>query len=197
MVAEADFFVDKPGLSTIFCVEQQVIRLSKMSESSETPLPSLLVLLADWAPLSVDTVNAALADAFGPSPDPDSQFALPVVESVQFMVKARGSMLIVHNNPGSYFEDADAVANAIQGDDLFASAVRAHSGWMSTDIISSDDGYQEQYDTIGKLLAELAPNGGKAVALFVPDRGVLIRFDENRRMQLRGPNTLVSLGFDV
>jgi hypothetical protein len=167
-----------------------------MTDSTETSRSSLAILLSNWKPLETDSVNAAITRAFGPSRDPDAQFGLPVIEGAQYMVKARGSMVIIHNNSSPYFSNSGAVANCVEGDDLLASAVRSHAGWMSVDVIGSDESDDEQYDTIGMLLAELAPDDGSAVALFVPEEGVLIRFDESRRKQLRGPSTMSLLGFE-
>jgi hypothetical protein len=103
-------------------------------------------------------------------------------------------MFILHNVPSSYFLSSEIAANAIQDDDVLAQNVREHQAWLSFDVLSSERPLSEQYDLIGPVLAELAPE--QTIALFVVEEEVLIRFDAERRKQLRGPQTLNRLGFE-
>jgi hypothetical protein len=166
-----------------------------MSESTEIERASFVLLLRKWKPLEVDTINDAIMRAFGSSRDPDTQFALPVIESAQYMVNVRGSsMLMIYTNPSQYFDDPNTIDSFIESDNRLGSIVRDHVAWLSIDVIGSDASEDEQYDTIGALLAALAPADGTSVALFVPQKRVMIRFDERRRVQLEGPKTLSLLG---
>jgi len=110
------------------------------------------------------------------------------------MVKYIDTLFILHNRASPYFPDCDAVADAIEGDDALAKNIRAHTAWLSFDVMGSERPVRDQYDLIGTVLGELAPE--ETIALFVVEKGILIRFDSERKKQLKGPNTLQGLGFE-
>ncbi len=178
------------------------IRSKKVSSSFES-MPdeeeglNLAILLPEPFTFSEQALRETLSDALGGdySSDDDERFITPVIESAQYLVKGEDTMFIFHNRAEPYFPDNDAVAATIEGDDELASAIRAHSAWISFDSLSSEKSEKELYNIIGNVLSRLAPKN--ASALFIPDRGTLIKFDENRRKQLAGGNALVDLGFDA
>ncbi|CAN5272883.1 hypothetical protein BH23VER1_BH23VER1_29010 [soil metagenome] len=157
---------------------------------------NLAVLLPEPFSFSERAFREALSEALGGdySSDDDERFITPVIESAQYLVKVDETTFIFHNRAEPYFPDKEAVAGTIEGDDELASAIRAHSAWISFDSLSSENSEKELYNMMGSVLARLAPKN--ASALFLPDRGTLIRFDENRRKQLAGGKTLRDLGFE-
>lgn len=157
---------------------------------------NMAILLPQPFEFSEQTFRSTLSDALGGdySSDEDERFITPVIESAQYLVNGDETMFIFHNRAEPYFPDNDAVAATIEGDDELASAIRAHSAWISFDSLDSEKSEKELYNMMGSVLARLAPEN--ASALFFPDRGTLIKFDENRRKQLAGGNALVDLGFD-
>lgn len=175
-----------------------VIRLRRKRLQTEPDESTASIALLLSAPFKVEepTIRRALEKAFGGdfSTNVDGKIVLPVIESAQYMIWAQGSAFILHNVHSAYFPDSNAVARAIHGDDILAHAVCNHSAWLSFDVIGGQRSLAEQYDLIGPVLAELAPP--QTIALFVVQKEILIRFDPERRNQLRGPAVLKKLGFD-
>ncbi len=157
---------------------------------------NLAILLPQPFEFSERTFRSTLSDALGGdySSDDDEHFITPVIESAQYLVKGDETMFIFHSRADPYFPDNEAVAATIEGDDELASAIRAHSAWISFDCLDSEKSEKELYNMMGSVLSRLAPEN--ASALFFPDRGTLIKFDESRRKQLAGGNALADLGFD-
>ena len=172
------------------------LRKRKQQAGSDKPSASIVLLLSEPFKVEESAIRRALEKAFGGdfSTNVDGRIVLPVIESAQYMVWGQGGAFILHNVPSSYFPDSEAVANAIQGDDGLAQNVRDHQAWLSFDVLGSGKPLSEQYDLIGPVLAEIAPE--QTIALFVVEKEVLIRFDAERRKQLRGPDVLKELGFE-
>ncbi len=171
--------------------------LALNNADTDEPSASIVLLLSKPCSFEEPYLRAMLSKAFAAdfSTDTDSTFMLPVVEKAQYMVKYIDTIFLLHNRASPYFPDSDAVARAIEGDDTLADNVSTHTAWLSFDSLGSDErSTSEQYDLIGAVLAELAPE--ETIALFVVEKGILIRFDSERKKQLKGPNTLQKLGFE-
>ena len=186
------------GIAVLVVVALTVLFLRKRKQQagSDEPSASIALLLSEPFKVEEPAIRRALEKAFGGdfSTNVAGRIVLPVIETAQYMVWAQGGAFILHNVPSSYFPDSEAVANSIQGDDGLAHNVRDHQAWLSFDVLGSAASLSEQYDLIGPVLAEIAPE--QTIALFVVEKEVLIRFDAERREQLRGPEVLKKLGFE-
>jgi len=178
------------GLGLLF------VRKRKRLAASDKPSASIVLLLSEPFKVEEPAIRRALEEAFGGdfSTNVDGRIVLPVIETAQYMIWAQGGAFILHNVPSSYFPNSEVVADSIQGDAGLAQNIRDHKAWLSFDVLGSERPLSEQYDLIGPVLAEIAPK--QTIALFVVEKGVLIRFDSERREQLRGPDTYKKLGFE-
>ena len=80
-------------------------------------------------------------------------------------------------------------------DPKLASLVADHQAWLSVDWLSGEAPETEQWDYLGRLLAELSSD--RCVALFVPARETVIAFHPGTVESLRGPGAFQKLGFSV
>ncbi|MEI8194478.1 MAG: hypothetical protein WCI73_01070 [Phycisphaerae bacterium] len=171
-------------------------KTGKQTTGDNQPKASIVLLLPRPFVIGETILRAALSKAWGTdfSTNTGFELVLPMMEGHLYTVLNRGAVFNYHNIPSAYFPDSDAVARYIRGDDDLANNVRYHEAWLSFDVVTSTRPLCEQYDLIGSVLAELAPE--QTVALYVVEREVLIRFDTERREQLKGPNTFHKLGFE-
>ena len=166
-----------------------------MSDDPEKPFMSLVALLSEHEPLSEQTLLAALDRAFDGrySREEPGHFFNAVIEGHQYFVWCGGVAFIIHIRSEPYF-DGPAVAKHIN-DPKLAPLVASHQAWLSVDWLSGDAPEAQQWDYLGRLLAELSSD--RCVALCVPACETVIAFHSGTVESLRGPDTFQKLGFSA
>jgi hypothetical protein len=176
------------GLGLVIALAIVIIwRLRKRS-------PTIVLLLAEPTAMPESVVRTALTKALGHdfATDDDSHYILSVVEERQYMIKTPDSLLLLHSVPMPYTEAGD-LAESIKNDEPLKSGLKRHRAYLSLAVIDSSLSRKRQYNLIGTILSELAPQD--TVALYFPNRFVVIGSDPERLTQLKGPDTLKQLDF--
>jgi uncharacterized protein YegJ (DUF2314 family) len=107
-----------------------------------------------------------------------------------FFLKFRGEIFLIHSFPIPYVDNADKAGAEIQ-ELRTRKAVSEHKAWLSVDYMQLGQesvDLKAAYQTIGKLIAELADEN--CLAITSPATGRINVYDPELNEKLRGPNPL-------
>lgn len=140
---------------------QDLDRSEGEGEVADKPMISIVLFLRKERALDEPILARIVEEAWGgdyTSGDEAAHDGFVVGSSPFFLVKSKLGMFAVHNFPSPYFDDVDAVADAI-GELRLRHAILEHSAWIAVDLLSPDDDSlprESFYPAIIRLIYELA-----------------------------------------
>ncbi len=170
-------------------------------EDEKKPMISLVLFLSQPRYLEEVVLAQSLSSAWGvrvkTKGEPDDEKNEPaatatfvVGRSPLFIASYRGAIYTINNFDRSYFEKPSEVAESCN-EMRRRKVILEHQAWLSVDLMRVGESgvtEQEAYQTIGKVIAELA--GPDCLGILCPQYGKFNIYDPSLEETLRGENPL-------
>jgi hypothetical protein len=155
---------------------------------SEPPLVSLVMLIAQPAPLSDESLRMSLAQRFG-----ESMNLFTRIDEQTLAVRIHSQRFRILNAQSPYVQDRQTEAMNAATPTL-GDAIRQHEAWRSVDLLETSESADRRptYRTIGALLAELAGDV-QPLAVFCPETGKMTAWRGGMVDELRDADKVVEL----